>query len=105
MGYDRIIKILYNKGANIYDAESVKKVIAQQDWSKGRKWNVVKAYTLFLKMHGLTWEKPKYKPVEKLPFVPTENEIDMLIAGCSKQVSTFSNFLKKLALGAEKIST
>jgi len=93
--YARIIKTLYNKGANLYDAESVKKVIAQQDWSKGRKWNVVKAYTLFLKMQGLTWEKPRYKPVEKLPFIPTENEIDELIAGCSKQVSAFLQLLKE----------
>jgi len=93
--YVRILKTLYNKGANIFDAESVKKVIAQQDWSKGRKWNVVKAYTLFLKMQGLTWEKPRYKPVEKLPFIPTENEIDELIAGCSKQVSAFLQLLKE----------
>jgi integrase/DNA-directed RNA polymerase subunit RPC12/RpoP len=93
--YARIIKTLYNKGANLYDSESVKKVIAQQDWSKGRKWNVVKAYTLFLKMQGLTWEKPRYKPVEKLPFIPTENEIDELIAGCSKQVSAFLQLLKE----------
>jgi len=93
--YARILKTLYNKGANLYDAESVKKVIAQQDWSKGRKWNVVKAYTLFLKMQGLTWEKPRYKPVEKLPFIPTENEIDELIAGCSKQVSAFLQLLKE----------
>jgi integrase/recombinase XerD len=93
--YARILKTLYNKGANLYDSESVKEVIAQQDWSKGRKWNVVKAYTLFLKMQGLTWEKPRYKPVEKLPFVPTENEIDELIAGCSKQVSTFLQLLKE----------
>ena len=103
--YARILKTLYNKGANLYDAESVKKVIAQQDWSKGRKWNVVKAYTLFLKMQGLTWEKPRYKPVEKLPFIPTENEIDELIAGCSKQVSAFLQLLKKLVQDAGKSST
>lgn len=93
--YVRIIKTLYYRGANLFEPESVKKVIAQQDWSKGRKWNVVKAYTLFLKMLGLTWEKPRYKPVEKLPFVPTEIEIDELIAGCSKQISTFLQFLKE----------
>jgi len=93
--YVRILKTLYLRGANIYDPESVKKVIALQDWSKGRKWNVVKAYTLFLKMHGLTWDKPRYKPVEKLPFIPTEREIDEIIAGCSQQLATFLQVAKE----------
>jgi len=46
-------------------------------------------------MQGLTWDKPRYKPVEKLPFIPTEREIDDLIAGCSKQISTFLQLLKE----------
>jgi hypothetical protein len=57
-----------------YDSESVKKVIAQQDWSKGRKWNVVKAYTLFLKIQRLTWEKPRYKPVENYLSYPRKTK-------------------------------
>ncbi|MEM3602778.1 MAG: tyrosine-type recombinase/integrase [Candidatus Bathyarchaeia archaeon] len=93
--YVRIIKILHKNGANLYDPESVKKVVALQNWSKGRKWNVVKAYSLFLKMRGLTWDKPRYKPVEKLPFIPTEREIDDLTAACSKQISTFLQLLKE----------
>ncbi|MCJ7722065.1 hypothetical protein MUO98_06640 [Candidatus Bathyarchaeota archaeon] len=75
--YVIILKTLKNRGANITDPESVKEVIAeQQTWGKGRKWNVVKAYTLYLKMQGLTWIKPRYKPIEKIPFIPTEKEID-----------------------------
>jgi len=94
--YVRILKTLHRRGADLYDPESVKKIIAlQDDWSKGRKWNVVKAYTLFLKMHGLTWDKPRYKPVEKIPFIPTEREIDDLIAACSQQVAAFLQVLKE----------
>ncbi|MCW4015915.1 MAG: site-specific integrase [Candidatus Bathyarchaeota archaeon] len=96
--YVIILKTLKNRGADLSDPESVKTVIAQQQtWSKGRKWNVVKAYSLFLKMEGLTWIKPRYKPVEKIPFIPTENEIDQLISGCSKQLSTFLQVLKETA--------
>jgi integrase len=46
-------------------------------------------------MQGLKWEKPRYKPVDKLPFIPTEREIDDLIAGCSKQISVFLQLLKE----------
>jgi integrase len=94
--YVRILEILHNEGANLLDPESVKEVIAlKEDWGKGRKWNAVKAYSLFLKMQGLKWEKPRYKPVDKLPFIPTEREIDDLIAGCSKQISVFLQLLKE----------
>jgi integrase len=94
--YVIILKTLRNRGADLKDPENVKEVIAeQQTWSKGRKWNVVKAYTLFLKMQGLTWTKPRYKPIEKIPFIPTEKELDQLISGCSKQLATFLQVLKE----------
>lgn len=94
--YVHLIKLFDKRGANIFDPESVKKIIAIQDWSKARKNNAVKAYSLFLKMQGLTWEKPKYKPIEKLPFIPTEQEIDDLIAGCgSQQMACFLLVLKE----------
>ena len=94
--YVIILNALKNRGADLNDPESVKIVIAeQQTWSKGRKWNVVKAYTLFLKMQGLTWIKPRYKPIQKIPFIPTERELDELISGSSKQLATFLQVLKE----------
>jgi integrase len=94
--YVIILKTLKNRGADLTDPESVKEVIAeQQTWGKGRKWNVVKAYTLYLKMQGQTWIKPRYKPIEKIPFIPTEKEIDELISGFSKQLATFLQVLKE----------
>jgi len=97
--YGHILKHLMKKGVNINDPETVKDVIAMQDgWSNGRKNNVVKAYTAFLKRQGLTWEKPRYRPTYKLPFIPTEKEINDLIAGCSNQVSAFLQLLKETAM-------
>jgi integrase len=94
--YVGLLNVLWKRGADLSDPESVKKAIAlQESWGKGRRWNAVKAYTLFLKMHGRIWEKPRYKPVEKLPFIPTEKEIDDLIATCSKQMAAFLQVLKE----------
>jgi integrase/ribosomal protein L37AE/L43A len=93
--YADTLEMLARKGANLNDPESVKEVIAKQNCGKGRKWNIVKAYTLFLKMQGLTWEKPKYYPVEKLPYIPIEKGIDDLIAGSSKQMATFLQLVKE----------
>lgn len=48
----------------------------------------------FLKMQGLTWQRPKYKKPERFPFIPTETELDQLIATCGKQLGTFLQGLK-----------
>ncbi|MCW4002446.1 MAG: tyrosine-type recombinase/integrase [Candidatus Bathyarchaeota archaeon] len=93
--YFKILQMLAKNGANLNDPESVKEAIAKQNCGKGRKWNLVKAYTLFLKMQGQTWEKPKYYPIEKIPPIPTEKDIDDLIAGSSRQMALFLQVLKE----------
>jgi integrase len=94
------LKILKIRGADLHSPESVKEVIAKQKWSANRRKNVINAYTLFLKMHGLTWEKPKCTLEQKIPFIPTEQEINSLIAGSSKKLAAFLQLLKETAMRA-----
>jgi integrase len=58
----------------------------------------VETYSLFLKMQGLTWSPPKYKAVKKLPFIPTEDELNSLIAGCNRKTSVFLQLLKETGM-------
>ena len=46
------------------------------------------------KMFNIPWEPPKIKAEQKLPFIPTEAEIDQLIAGCGKKTAAFLQVLK-----------
>jgi len=98
--YTTCLKVLYFRGADLNDPESVKGIIARQKWSNARKCNAVKAYTLFLKMHGRRWDPPKYRVTRKLPFIPTEQEIDTLIAGCGKKLAAFLQLLKETGMRA-----
>jgi integrase/recombinase XerD len=99
VSYVQLLRRLNKCGANLYDPESVKEVIATQSWSPARKNNAVKAYKAFLKISGLTWkDAPKYKVPQKLPFIPLEEELDQLIAGCSPQMSTFLRLLKETGM-------
>jgi integrase/rubredoxin len=91
----KLLSVLAKRGANLLDPESVKETIAKQQWSEGRKENAVEAYTLFLKIHGGKWEPPIYKRIRKIPFIPTETEIDQLIAGSGKKMSIFLQILKE----------
>jgi integrase len=91
----KLLKTLVKRGSNLNDPETIKDVIAKQTWSAGRKNNASDAYAAYLKMVGGKWEKPQYKTVRKLPFIPKETEIDQLIAGCSQRMATFLQMLKE----------
>jgi len=94
----KLLRILSKRGADLHNPESVKDVIARQDWSPGRKENDAIAYSTFLRMTGGSWTPPRYKRVEKLPWIPLEHEVDQLIAGCSKRVATFLQLLKETGM-------
>lgn len=64
------------------------------------KSNAIASYTLFLKMLGLKWQPPICKVTRKLPFIPTEQEIDSLISACGKKTATFLQLLKETAMRA-----
>jgi len=90
-----MVKRLAQLGANLLDPESVKTVIAkQQTWSSSYKMLVTYAYEGFLKMLGMTWQRPKYKQQQALPFIPTEEELNALIVGVGPKLGTFLQGLK-----------
>jgi integrase len=94
-GRTKLLKRLTKLGANLHDSESIKETIARQGWSAGRKTNAADAYTSFLHMQGLKWEPPIFNRIRKLPFIPTENELDQLISGCNKRMAAFLQLLKE----------
>ena len=97
----KLLQRLVKLGANLFDPESVKETIAKQkNWSNGRKANAVDAYTSFLVMLGMRWDPPRYKRIRKLPFIPTESELDQLIAGCGFKTGTFLLLLKETGMRA-----
>jgi integrase len=89
-----LLKRLTDLGANLQDPESIKEILAKNKWSDGYKANFVEAYTTFLKMEGRAWNPPKYKRPQNLAFIPTETEIDQLIAAAGKITGAFLQGLK-----------
>jgi len=93
------LKHLIKLGANLSDQESIKGVIAHQKWQQGTKVSYVNAYDRLCKMKGVHFDKPRYRiGHQKLPFIPTETELDQLIASCGKKVSTFLQILKETGM-------
>jgi integrase len=85
---------LAGKGANLQDPDSVETVLATGKWTPATKSLLVEAYRSFTKTYNIPWTPIKVKYERKQPFIPTEEEINQLIAGCGKRTATFLQVLK-----------
>ena len=90
------LRALIKHGANSLQPETVKEVLANvKTWDDSSKALATAAYTTFLKIRGLTWRKPKYVQRSKLPFIPTEQEINDLIAHSGRRTSAALRIAKE----------
>lgn len=81
---------------DIDNPEAVKKVIANAPWQNSTKQAFVQIYDSYLTFQGKTWTRPrKYKRQDKIPYIPTEGEIDTLISASRKKLSTVLQLLKE----------
>jgi integrase/recombinase XerD len=96
--YIKFLKMLEKRGANLMDSESVKEVLAKADLNVSTKDTATNVYTAFLRFIGGSWDKPRYKVPERIPFIPTEEELDQLIAGCRRKMATVLQLLKETGM-------
>jgi integrase len=93
-----LLKKLVSNGAKLYDPESVKEVLAKLIVSQNSKALIVATYSSFLKFNNRSWIPPIYKRQDKIPFIPQESELDSLISGCSRRLSTPLLLLKETGM-------
>jgi integrase len=92
--YNRVLRIVAN-ATNLMDGEATKDYLAKLPISETTKYNYASALQTFYKYCGIAWSLPKYKPQKPIPFIPTEQELDLLIAHTSKMVSALLQLLKE----------
>ncbi len=91
----KALRILGNR-ADLGNPVLVRDTIAMHSsWSDAFKRNLSEAYRHYAEWKNLPFQKLLYKPVDKLPFIPTEHEIDSLIAGVGWKTSTVLQLLKE----------
>ena len=91
----RILRRLARVSGNLDDTEGVKATLSKLNWSLGTKEiasNILEGYYKFQK---IPFSKPRYRRIEKVPFIPTEQEIEALIGGLTRRVGVFVLFLKE----------
>jgi integrase len=94
--YVRLLKEL-SKHGDLCDPESVKIGLTQTSWADGTKEMACGAYALYANQHGFTFVPPRYRRVEKLPFIPLDSEVEQLIGCMGLRYSAFLSLLKDTA--------
>ena len=94
-GHRKVLTRLTKQGANLQDPETIKETIAREKVSVNTKSHYVGIYTVFARWANLHWNPPQYKAIRKIPFIPTETEIDQLIAAFKTRTATFLQLLKE----------
>jgi integrase/predicted RNA-binding Zn-ribbon protein involved in translation (DUF1610 family) len=88
-----------SKIADINNPESVKEALGKIRVTENTKVSYCVAYTVFLKFQGKSWCAPRYKYRQKLPpFLPTEEELNGLIAGCGTKTATILQLMKETGM-------
>jgi integrase len=93
--YTKLLRTL-DKHGDLYDPESVKSVIAFHYKSNVTKRLAVCAYSSYLNFVGGQWQKPFYKRYDKLPKIPTTEQLNMLISHATTRMALILSMSKEL---------
>lgn len=69
-----------DKHVDLSNPEQVKEFVAYYDANDSYKRNLCYFYEHYLKTYGLTWIRPKYRSAQKMPKIPTEEKLNMIIS-------------------------
>jgi integrase len=87
-----------NRRTEIMNTEEVKSYLAKAKCSEGRKERVCYDLPRFYAWKGIKFEKPRYRKIESLPFIPLESEIDALIAGTGHKTASLLQLMKETGM-------
>ena len=94
----KLIKQIKNHVDNLWDSDQVSEYIRAADWINKRRNIALYAYKTWCNWKGLDYQYQKYgEETSPLPYIPSEGEIDQLIAYCSPKQSAFLQTMKESA--------
>ena len=84
------------KNCLLADPESVKAFVANKKCSNAFKESLIEAYDILMRSKNQEWSKPFYQRYDKLPKIPTEEKINMLISNARTRMALFLSMSKDL---------
>jgi len=103
--YRKALKRLVREGANLLNPENTKEVLAKSPINPHtKKSNVVPVLNYWFDFIGVRWKPPRYSYESEIPYMPTEQEIDIMIAALGKKTATYLQMLKDTGARCGEIS-
>jgi len=90
----KYLQILLANGADLFDPENTKAALADAAMQKNTKRLIVSILNVWFEYNNIFWKPPTYNKDNEIPYIPTEEELDELIAGLGKKCGTFCQILK-----------
>jgi integrase len=84
---------LVKLGVDLDNPKSVETVLALQSFPTPTKWLIVTTYNSYCKQFKIQWDPIKVRYEPKIPYIPTEEECKIFIAGLGKICSIFCRVL------------
>jgi len=92
--YRKSLAHLIRDGADLFDPESAKAALAKSPLRDSTKKTIAAMLAVWFEFNGIKWKPPKYADEHEIPFIPTEQEIDLLIAALGQKTACFCQLLK-----------
>ena len=96
-GIDKRLR-MFSRNVNLDDPEQVKRFIAEKDCGNAYKESLVNAYIHYARAFKLSWSIPKYKRDERLPNVPTTEQVNRIIAHSRRKYALVFSILRDTGL-------
>ncbi len=84
---------LVKLGADLNTPDTIEVILVTSEWSKANKKVFADCYKTYCNYKKIDWDKPKFIVPQKEPFLPLEEEVQQLIAGCGKKTGTLLQLL------------
>ena len=99
------VKALRSVGrrCNLLEPNSFKDYMAGADYSENRRDHILDDARRLYAWLGVSFQKPMSRRVEKLPFIPTEAEVNALVSGVGPKLSAYMRLLQETGARAGEI--
>ena len=84
------------RNCDLYAPENVKTLLGNKTASNAYKETLIEAYDILMRSINQEWNKPFYKRYDKMPKIPTTEQLNKLIAHATTRMSLFLSMSKDL---------
>jgi len=84
------------KNCLLADPESIKTFVANKKCGNAFKECLIETYDIYIRSINQEWQKPFYQRYDRLPKIPTEEKLNMLISHASTRMALFLSMSKDL---------